>query len=86
MHCSGWYPERSNQCAISVLWKVSPPPKEVIGFEIRNVANLKEIGHPLELNKNNNCFYYKEISYLDKIFRKFIYGIPLKPCLEKLTK
>lgn len=86
MHCLRWYAStKVDQCDIPVQREISVPPKEVIGFELSNVEKTS-YGYPSKLNKNNDCSYYKEISFLDKIFRRLNFRIPLKHSLESLAK
>lgn len=86
MHCERWYaPSKVDQCDIPVQREISVAPKNVVGFKIPNINN-ESYGKPSELNKNNDCEYYKEISFLHKLSRKLSWGIPLKPSLEKLAE
>jgi len=80
MHCTNWYVStRDNQCDTGEIEKENLSPN-IAGFKA--VINQKIYGKPSELNKNNNCNYYNEISLLGKLSRRILFGIPLKPTIE----
>ena len=81
MHCTNWYaPTQANQCNIGSKPIVSSSLNNAAGFQAVSQENI--YGKPSELNNNHNCGYYREVGLFEKIIRKMVYHIPLKPTVE----
>ncbi len=74
-HCEGWYLTGEDQCDIKTNFKKSGL-ENVAGVEV--LLKKKEYGTPSVLNKDNDCLHYREISFGQKLVRKFFWDVPLK--------
>lgn len=83
MHCKNWglyLLNREDQCETG-LQEISSEIINQVGF--KHMITRKIYGHPSELNKNNDCSYYKERGSFGKLFLRVFCGIPLKPTIEQ---
>ena len=81
MHCSRWYAQTGvDQCNLPGAL-VAGIDSSILGYKRK--LSKENYGKPSELNRNNNCEFYDELSFFGKFFRRIDWKVPMKPTIEK---